>query len=399
MPTVSVVIPTHNRADYLSRALKTVINQTYKDFEVIIVDDGSTDGTAEIVSEFTDPRMHIVRQEHLERAEARDAGICRAEGQYIAFLDDDDLWTPRRLETMIPVFENKKVGVVYSGFGYVDESDQLLPQAASRPNIQGQALRKLVLGCWFPMSAAVVRRSSLERVGKFDRELVPAEDWDLWVRIAAQGDEFGCVQDALFLYRIHRENSTNALDRMEVSGRKLLDKTFANLGADYAGFRKEAFARLDLNIAVKRFGCGETERAGDQFARAASAFPSLLNERSTYFEIICAMQPDGYKGTSERLDLSLGRRYIESALNVSFTRDPGLLSWRGVAFGRSYLTLSQLHYRELGMADARRYYRMAIRSDPKLLSNWDTLSLLERAFLPRRVIALARSVSKTRRPR
>jgi len=126
-PTVSVIISTYNRAHLIGRAIQSVLNQTYQDFEVIVVDDGSTDNTEEIVKSFNDPRIRYIRHEKNKgAAAARNTGIKAARGKYIAFQDSDDEWLPEKLEKQMKVFENAppEAGVVYTDMQRINEDGE-----------------------------------------------------------------------------------------------------------------------------------------------------------------------------------------------------------------------------------------------------------------------------------
>ncbi len=381
MPSVSVIIPTHNRATFLLCTLASVLRQTFADFEIIVVDDGSTDDTAARVRGLGDARIQLVQQEKQERAIARNTGIRHARGEFVAFLDDDDVWQPDFLAHTLRAFESH-FGVVYCGWSFIDARDEPLPEAPHLPQARGAVLTDFFRGCFFPTSAALVRRACLENVGDFDPLLVPVEDWDMWLRLSLKRVEFDVVPEPLLLYRLHDQNSTNALERVESSARNLLSKTFAVLGASFADARTEAFARLDYSNAVKYFGAGQSERAAEFFARAVSAFPSLLDDVATFYQIICAMQPDGYKGTAERLDLAQGRDYVERALATCFAQDAALQSRRASAYANAYITLARLHFARREMSAARRFLRMAIQSNPHLATRVQTWSLGAKTIVP-----------------
>lgn len=395
-PHFSVVIPTHNRAGFLSRALQSVLDQSWADFEIIVVDDGSTDDTAAMVRKCADRRVRLVQQPQGERAAARNKGIRLAQGEYIAFLDDDDLWAPTKLANSLRAFDTIKVGVVYTGWRYMDASEGLLPQAPHVPEKRGQVARDLLFDCWFPTSAAVVRRSSIERAGEFDDTLVPVEDWDLWIRIAGQGDEFNFASEPLLSYRLHEQNSTKALDRLEKSSHQMLDKAFSRVGSPHEDARDEAYARLYLNSSVRYLGCREIDAASRLFTRAVNTLPSLLEELPVYYQVICAMQPDGYKGTQERLDLALGHRYIERVLADSFSGNPELETHRRSAYGMAYMVLGRLYYGLGRMAEARAFFQKAVRANPALLGGLQVPVQWAKAAIPAKVVDLAKSHRLTR---
>lgn len=177
-PLVSVIIPAFNAAPYLMETLESVFAQTYQHFEVIVVDDGSTDGTAEILDSYGD-RITVTRQPHAGNvALARNAAIRQARGEYIACLDADDVWLPDKLEQQVAIMKESSCSLVGSA------SRARLPQDGQARTV---TIDDLLLRNRFVASSVMMKRSCLDAVGVFDEDpgLVAVEDWDLWLRIAA----------------------------------------------------------------------------------------------------------------------------------------------------------------------------------------------------------------------
>jgi len=188
-PTVSVIIPTYNRAHLVGRAIRSVLNQTYQDFELIVVDDASTDNTEEVIRSFDDNRIRYIRHdENKGAAAARNTGIRAARGWYIAFQDSDDEWMPTKLEKQIKALENApaKVGVVYtdmwriySGKKKYWHSPIIAPQDGI---IYEEALDWRVMG--IGIGTAVIKRECFDRAGLFDERLPRYIDFELFVRLS-----------------------------------------------------------------------------------------------------------------------------------------------------------------------------------------------------------------------
>lgn len=184
-PIVSVILPTFNRARTLTRAIRSVLAQTFQEWELLVVDDASIDETSNLMRKFSDARIRYIRHEHNRGpSSARNSGIEVARGAYIAFLDSDDEWFPEKLADDISVFglDGEGVGLVYSGEIALDAGGR---NVMSLPEIQGRAYENLLAhdfigGC----SRVTVRANALEIVGRFDEQLANEEDWDLWLRIA-----------------------------------------------------------------------------------------------------------------------------------------------------------------------------------------------------------------------
>jgi glycosyltransferase involved in cell wall biosynthesis len=183
-PRVSVIIPAYNSAAKVKGAIKSALAQTYKDFEIVVIDDGSTDETESVVRSFGD-RVLYFKQENQGAGAARNAGIKRSSGEFIAFLDSDDLWSPEKLDEQIPLLErDPELGLVYSDWAVVSE-DKVVEESYLKtvPSASGYVFDQLVRWGFILTSGVVVRRACLNDVGDFDNSLSIAQDYDLWLRI------------------------------------------------------------------------------------------------------------------------------------------------------------------------------------------------------------------------
>jgi glycosyltransferase involved in cell wall biosynthesis len=221
-PPVSVVIATYNMAHYLPFALRSALNQTYSNIEVLVIDDGSTDNTAETVAPYlADSRVRYYRQSNGGQAVAKNRGIRESSGAHIAFLDADDLWAPDKLELQMPLFAaSQRTGVVYSAFGYVDEKGDRLPHVPGklhRGNVSGPMLISNFVG----FGTSVVKRECFDRLGLFDERLRMGIDYDRWLRFATQY-EFEYVDRVLLYYRDWPGQMSKNWRRRYVSGIEIM---------------------------------------------------------------------------------------------------------------------------------------------------------------------------------
>jgi len=202
---VSVVVSCYNYAAYLEHAVASALQQAHADVEVIIVDDGSTDDTPTVAARLAaDPRVVYVRQANQGQAAAKNTGITRATGAFIAFLDADDHWHPEKLEKQMPLFADPRVGVVYSRMRAVAPDGTPMPRqdnAPSRLPRRGRVSDALFVDNFVPFSSAVVRRAVFEKVGPMDTALSMGIDWDLWLRASVHFD-FEFVDEELLDYRV-----------------------------------------------------------------------------------------------------------------------------------------------------------------------------------------------------
>lgn len=199
---VTVVMATYNMARYLPQAVASVLAQTYPAVEVQIVDDGSTDNTPEVTEQLQkDPRVRAYRQPNGGQAKAKNQGVLRARGEYVAFLDADDAWLPNKLELQIPLLErDPDVGVVYSSIEYMDGNGVRNGRPEARL-YRGAVSGQLLLENFVPFPTSVVRRRCLDEVGLFDETFGMGIDYDLWLRMSARY-RFDYVAEPTALYRV-----------------------------------------------------------------------------------------------------------------------------------------------------------------------------------------------------
>lgn len=224
LPKVSVIIPTYNRADLLPRAIGSVLNQTFRDFELIVVDDGSTDNTKEVVKEFQkkDERVrYIWRENSSGAAKPKNEGIKNSKGDYIAILDSDDKWLPGKLQKQLELFENSsnpRVGFVSCHALVIDEkSGKKLEYKIPRyKNVLKNILTQDYMGSG---SGMVYKKSVFDNAGLFDENLKTGQDWEIRIRLAQKYD-FDFVPRPLFKYYIHSEN-ISGLTNIKIKERDL----------------------------------------------------------------------------------------------------------------------------------------------------------------------------------
>lgn len=218
---VSVIIPTYNCEPYIADTLRSVLEQDYRPIEVIVVDDGSTDRTSEIVASFDAP-VRLLRQANRGVCVARNRGFEESQGDFICFLDHDDHWFPWKLRCQIEAFESSpETGVVFTSFGrWIPEAGRF-PDAATLdpgnagelqidPDFSGWIYHQFLLDCWALTSTAMIRREALERCGGFDPKLPYSEDWDLWLRLS-RAYPFIKLNRASTLYRQHPDQGNRKL--------------------------------------------------------------------------------------------------------------------------------------------------------------------------------------------
>ena len=266
---VSIVVTCFNYGEYIEGALTSVYNQSFEDYEVIVVDDGSTDNSEEQVRPFLDDnRFRYIKQKNAGQANAKNRGIKESTGEFIAFLDADDLWKKDKLEQQLKLFENLEVGVVYSKASLIDAQGEPLPMPSQGKYLhprRGMISNYLFLDNFIWFSSAVVRRECLNKLGLFDESLQMSIDWDLWLRISTRY-AFDFVDEPLLAYRVGHSGqmSQNMVTRQQCSDRimesflknfpEVVDQKFVK-EAYYSTFctRGRYYRELDRKVSYQYF--------------------------------------------------------------------------------------------------------------------------------------------------
>ena len=224
MPRVSIVMAAKNYARFLQQAVESVLAQTMPDWELVVVDDGSTDATPAAAKPFlNDSRIRYVRSDKLGQPRAKNLGIGLTHGPLVAFLDADDAWLPTKLEQQLALFKRPEVGVVFCRRMLMDESGSLLPAKPSLPPPCGHVLPRMFTQNFVCFSSCVVRREVFSHVGRFDPQWDLAIDYDLWLRVAKH-HEFAFVDEELVLYRTGHGNLSKKLSDRVATAMSIMDR-------------------------------------------------------------------------------------------------------------------------------------------------------------------------------
>lgn len=224
MPLISVIIPAYNNEKTIRETIESVLNQTFSDFELIIINDGATDSTLEIVSSIQDPRIKVFSYPNAGVSVSRNRGFQLASGKFISFLDADDLWTPNKLELQLEALQsNPEAAVAYSWLDRIDESGQFLTKGNYR-NFTGNVYEHLVEQNFLETASnPLICAEALKAVGDFNSELTPAEDWDMFLRLA-EHYHFVVVPRPQILYRVSANAQSTNMLKMEAVGRQIRKK-------------------------------------------------------------------------------------------------------------------------------------------------------------------------------
>lgn len=275
-PKVSIIIPAYNTRHFLPQTVSSALSQTWQDFELLIVDDGSTDGTGQWVAEQTDPRIHLVRQPNQGAAAARNTGIKHAKGKYIAFLDADDLWEVDKLKKQVAVLDSlSEVGLVHTAIHYIDENGDSINRilgVRGEGNVWREVVTDNPVRCG---STPLIRRECFDKLGVFDTSLSFAEDWEMWIRIARHY-QFATINEPLVAYRQHKTNMTKSYKRIMPNFQKILERTFRDSPGHERALEHKAYGYAYLFSAWRAYLAGDVREAVTLHRQAHRVYPRML---------------------------------------------------------------------------------------------------------------------------
>lgn len=396
MRHVSVIIPSYNHATYIRQCVDSVLGQTCRDLEVIVVDDGSSDGSLEILQSYGDA-ITLIYQDNRGTQAARNAAIAASSGELIAILDSDDYWLPHKLAAQVALFDRRpELGLVYAF------ADTVNP-AGERTNVGWHlgapvihpygALAQLLLGCYIPALTATFRRTCIEDVGSFDENLLGSGDWDLWIRIAARYP-IACVEQPLAHYRIHPTNTTKLLFRtkaIRTEHGQVLQKAFQlpEVSALPQKIRDMAVARTHLSSAEAEAMDGDARMVGLELTQAIELDPSLLDDPSElenkliyWSQLYAAAQPQGNPYW----------RYASEVFAQASPAMPGAARLRRKVLSASVMGPVFSAHASGDQSTVRQLLPTGLYADPRWLLNRGVWSIAGDAFLGQKITGPLRRV-------
>ncbi len=295
---VSVIIPSYNSAAYLAEAIDSAFKQTFKNIEIIVIDDGSSDNTADIIKPYLN-RIQYYKKQNAGPASARNVGLSHAKGDYVAFLDADDVWVPEKLEKQLKLIEsNPAIGIVTCGEHQMDVNGKVFDstryiQYKDKNEFLNQMLIKNMVGGG---SCCVVRRKCFDRIGLFDENLRGTEDWDMWMRLAEEY-EVASIAEPLFYARIVPNSVSSLQNSMKMFNNeiKLLDKVFSSNKSLSTTQKARSYAFRYLAVAKSLRLNGDFSQAKDFALRAFRTYPLQFLDLAQ-FKILCVILRDASKG-------------------------------------------------------------------------------------------------------
>jgi len=287
-PKVSICIPTFNRKDYLAETLESIYSQTYKDYEVLVVDDGSTDGTKEMLEE----RGYNLRyhwQENAGNAAARNTLLKMAQGKYVAFLDSDDLFTPDAIERMVKAMESEPEDViVYGPYLRIDKNGKVTGRS-KRELYNGYCAKEIFQTIFIHTYGSMFPRRALEEVGGFDASLPVCPDYDLWLRLSLKY-RFVSLSEPTSRRRRHDSNISSRSFLTCTTKLKVLERFYFERGGQGKIPKRIAMRRLSkqaFRAGMATMSKGEYDTAGDFFQRSLRY---RLNLKSLIYGALSALK-------------------------------------------------------------------------------------------------------------
>ncbi len=322
MTKVSVVIPAYNQSHYLGGAIQSVLNQTYHDYEIIVVDDGSTDNCDEVVSEFGE-NVRYIWQENKGLAGARNTGIRAAKGEFLGFLDSDDEWRPEFLEQMMALVDQHPHAAVYFCCAQgMDVDGHDLPQIYGGQDKQNADIYQELLKANFLIPSTIVMRHEVAKeAGLFDQSLRYCEDWDLWLRVAPKYLFVG-TSVSLVRYRLHSNSLSGDVSKTQRTKKLVIEKYFGSDDGNWETWSQEkrwiygGLYRFQLIASVQRQK--DWQSGAELLNKALRADPTLATDLSLFYDLALGNQPPGYRGSPQELDFEDNIAHIQSMLDEIF---------------------------------------------------------------------------------
>lgn len=384
MARVSVIIPTYNSASLISQAISSVLGQTYDDYEILVIDDGSNDDTQERLKPYLG-RISYFYQDNQERSAARNAGIARASGEYLAFLDADDYWLPRYLERqVINLNAHPEYALSRTWVYHTDGNGQRIRiggNGAADAKTQEELLRVLLIHNCMSSIAVMARTDIVRSVGGFDPGLRQAEDWDLWLRIALHHG-IGAVPEPLACYRHWNVFMPDRMRRRGVEDAhvRIVTRAFEQLhGSPLYALRARSLGHAYWQNAWINYALANFEVAKSFLTRSFQEYPDFFAAPHQDFIEAVAYQADALYDLATPLDEALvciDRMFAnlpEWALSLSALRQRARGQYYGIHFFRS-------HERN-DPEDMLRTVLPAVACNPGWLKNRGFLSLSLRSAL------------------
>ncbi len=374
MPAVSVILPAYNQATYLGQAVQSVLNQSYIDFELIVIDDGSTDHTKQVACSFNDPRLRYIYQDNQGLSAARNTGIRESKGPYLTYLDSDDLFLPAKLAHLCQVLDERpEIGFVAGQAVPIDEQGNPIGKIFNKPLPEDR--RQLLLGNPLHVGSVMLRRSWQEKVGFFDTGLRSYEDWDMWLRLVKAGCPMDWIARPVSLYRFHGAQMTRQGAQMTEATFAVLDKIFSDpsLPSSWRQYHDRAYSNAYLRAAAQAYSAQDYANAKAYLLEAVALNPDLQSDDGSQLASLFSAWTDLPK-TRDALV------YLENIYNNLPEQLPNMARRRSKDLGTAARRIVYQTYEHGESSDTLRALGRALKYQPAWITEHGTLSILARSM-------------------
>jgi glycosyltransferase involved in cell wall biosynthesis len=304
-PLVSFVIPSYNMGSFLERAVESALNQSYPRIEVIVVDDGSTDDTAERMRRF-DGRIRYIHKENGGVCSARNIGIRASSGEYVALMDSDDRSLPGKIERSMQYFrDHPECGLIHSDAELIDGNDNIVGMDLHPWRVfTGPVVTRLIMVNFICNPTVIVKKTCFEKAGLFDETLFPPADWDMWLRIA-EHFSVGYIPEALSQYRVTSNSCFNDLERMKRESEQVIASFFKRNPDVDPAVRAKAWSQFHLSMAKCQFLKNNKSAMNAELTMSRRYTPVSFNMWA--FRLGCVLCPSLVR---RRLERKILRKYL-----------------------------------------------------------------------------------------
>ncbi|HSH00906.1 MAG TPA: glycosyltransferase family A protein [Anaerolineae bacterium] len=371
-PQVTIIIPTFNHGHFIAEAINSVLKQTYPHYQIIVIDDGSTDNTADIVAQFGDA-VHYHWQENQGLSAARNTGLSLATGDLINFLDADDWHFPQFLENLLNhLTTHPHLDGVACGYRFATEFDQPLAQSSSHTVPSVQLHTKLLAGNFIAAQCFLLKRHLFISDTRFDTHLTACEDWDMWLRLSRY-HHIAVIPDILTQVRVRLDSMSGNQMRMLVNRFAVIQKYYPNPQTEPA---PRAYAFAYFRTAIEYLQSRQMPQALQCLRVALRFYPPLAQDPELYYELACSDQSRGNRGHLQNWDPTQAQEYLFSTLETL-----GLTSPQNQTY--AYWTLGKLSHQTGAKQNTRHFCQQALITKPVTPISLPLLKLYARTFLPK----------------
>jgi glycosyltransferase involved in cell wall biosynthesis len=383
MVKASIIIPTFDSAPYLELTLQSALAQTYEDVEIIVVDDGSTDNTCEVVHRFVDPRITFIRQLNSGPSAARNTGIENSSGEFIQFLDSDDLILPEKLATQIALLKHHaEYGLVYSNACYFEDESPKDLYPLQLEALSGDVLQALVTENIMPSHAPLIRRACFDRTGLFYEPLRAVEDWDMWLRLAYAGVLFLHQNEMLALYRRRsqsRSSHTRVVWESEIEVLRRFEEYADSKTLSRVPLAK-ALAHRYLGLALLLYYHGDSRRGLEMLSQSKAVLGSYFDDVGQVAHFLANQalgierHSEAFRGDDRNIALNLFCDALSQLVPTgkAISKRAQGIYWHATMF---------LNHEQNDLKGTRKSFLRTLRVAPDMLYNWGTFSILAQSLL------------------